>query len=142
MVQTREDAAGVGTYCRHSLLAYIISLNQGMENKGYWGAYTSTTSCKFEADGFRGNVDNTGAATHELRFRKVGSTLYYDWSTDGAKWTNSGSYNPSSTPVYWGLEGKSWAGGGGFNADFDYFIVREHTSPEPTWERRRVQSLS
>jgi hypothetical protein len=133
VVQTKEDGTGVSTTNRHSLLAYIISLNMGRENKGYWGAYSSTTSCKFEADGFRGIVGNTGAVIHDLRFRKVDSSLYYDWSLDRMSWTNTGSYTLLSTPIYWGLGGKSWGGGGGFNADFDYFIVRKSISPEPTY---------
>ena len=133
VVQAREDGAGVGATNRHSLLAYIISLNLGREAKGYWGAYMSTTSCKFEADGFRGTIGDPGAPVHYIRFRKADNTLYYDWSADWTNWTNTGSYNLPSAPGYWGVGGKSWGGGGSFNADFDYFFVRKYASPEPSW---------
>ncbi|MEM2870325.1 MAG: DUF2341 domain-containing protein, partial [Thermoplasmata archaeon] len=131
VVQTKEDGSGVGANSRHSLLAYIRDFSLGRENKGYWGAYTSTTSCKFEADGFRGNVGDTGATVHYLRFRKSSSTLYYDWSIDMTNWTNTGSYSLPSMPAYWGLGGKSWSSGGSFNADFDYFLVRKYALQEP-----------
>ncbi len=132
-VQTREDGTGVGASSRHSFLAYIRDFNQGSYNKGYWGAYTSTTSCKFEADGFRGNTAQTGAAVHYLRFTKEASELYYDWSVDRLNWSNGGSYTLPSPPNHWGLGGKSWSTGGGFNADFDYFIVRRYADPEPAF---------
>ena len=134
-VQTREDGTGVGASSRHSLLAYIRSFNQGSQNKGYWGAYMSPTNCKFEADGFRGNTADTGAAIHYLRFRKGTSELYYDWSANRMDWSNGGSYTLPSAPEYWGLGGKSWSGSasGGFNADFDYFIVRKYADPEPAF---------
>ncbi|MBM4250298.1 MAG: DUF2341 domain-containing protein, partial [Euryarchaeota archaeon] len=133
-VQAREDGTGVGTSTRHSLLAYIRSFSLGSYNKGYWGAYTSTTNCKFEADGFRGNTAETGAVVHSLRFRKVSSELYYDWSTNRVDWLNGGSYTLPSAPDWWGLGGKSWAGSptGGFNADFDYFFVRNYVETEPS----------
>ncbi len=134
-VQTREDGTGVGASSRHSLLAYMISFSTGEENKGYWGAYMSATSCKFEADGYRGGTAETGAAVHYLRFKKESSELYYDWSANRVDWHNGGSYGLPSAPDYWGLGGKSWAGSssGGFNADFDYFIVRKCVGTEPAF---------
>ncbi len=141
IVETKEDGSGVASG-RHSLLAYIRSFSTGSQNKGYWGAYNSTTSCKFEADGYRGSTCNTGVTTHYTRFRKVGSTLYYDWSTDGESWNNCSSYSLPSIPSYWGLGGKSWGGGGSFNADFDYFIVRKYTSTEPSFNSAGSEETS
>ncbi|HEY9246716.1 MAG TPA: DUF2341 domain-containing protein [Candidatus Methanoperedens sp.] len=133
VLQTEEDGTDMDSANRHSLLAYIISFATGDQNKGYFGAYTSQTSVKFEADGFRGNTCDTGQTVHYTRFRKFGSILYYDWSIDGIDWNNCGSYTLPSIPPYWGLGGKSWGGstGDSFNADFDYFMVRKYASPEP-----------
>ena len=130
IIQTKEDGGGVGSH-QHSLLAYMRTSRTGSQYKGYFGAYDSQTSVKFEADGYRGTNCETRETIHYLRFRIFDSRLYYDWSKNGIDWKSCGSYALSSRPVWWGLGGKSWVKGS-FNADFDYFIVRKYADPEPT----------
>ncbi|MEW6219312.1 MAG: DUF2341 domain-containing protein [Thermodesulfobacteriota bacterium] len=130
VLTTRQDGANVSGN-RYSGLAYIRSLATGSTNKGYFGSKSSTSSVMFSADGYQGSTCATGAAVHHLRFRKTGSTLEYDWSTDGESWNNCGIYTLPSVPRDWGLMAKSWSGGGSFNTDYDYFHVRKYAASEP-----------
>ena len=131
IIQTKEDGGDVDPR-QHSLLAYMRTLRTGSQYKGYFGAYGSQTSVKFEADGYKGTNCETRKTVHYLRFRIFGSRLYYDWSNNGIIWNECSSYKLPTRPTRWGLGGKSWGGGGSFNADFDYFIVRKYAEPEPT----------
>lgn len=55
-----------------------------------------------------------------LRIRRVGTTLYFDYSVNGRDFTNSGSVVQAFTPTSVGLVNKVYSGGN-LTTEFDYF---------------------
>ncbi len=58
-----------------------------------------------------------------LRMRRVGTTIYFEYSTNGDDFIVSGSYTQPFSPTNAGMFVKSWSGG--ISADFDYFELNE-----------------
>ncbi|KKQ94586.1 MAG: Fibronectin, type III domain protein [Candidatus Levybacteria bacterium GW2011_GWA1_39_11] len=116
-----------------------IMIYRDRDNAYLWGRHRNddTSSNNFDLAGIIADTGNgitslsSSTLPMWLRVRKEGTTLYFDYSTDGTNFTNLHSRTQDFTPVSVGMFSKNWSTAPATSPTFSSYSSLVDRSPSP-----------